>query len=66
MRLQEITINLNGRQITAQHQLSQTAASILKPLQPSEHHSVMSQALSSPFSTLNYTIPADSEAFSPF
>ena len=31
--LQEVTINLNGHQITAQPQLTQTAAEILKSLQ---------------------------------
>ena len=35
--LQEVTINLNGNQITAQPQLTQTAAGILKSLKPSGH-----------------------------
>ena len=35
--LQEVTINLNGHQITAQPQLTQTAAGILKSLKPSGH-----------------------------
>ena len=35
--LQEVTINLNGHQITAQPQLTQTAAGILKPLQTPGH-----------------------------
>ena len=35
--LQEVTINLNGHQITAQSQLTQTAAGILKSLKPSGH-----------------------------
>ena len=33
--LQEVTINLNGHQITAQPQLTQTAAGMLKSLNPS-------------------------------
>ena len=35
--LQEVTINLNGHQITAQPQLTQTATSILTSLKPSGH-----------------------------
>ena len=35
--LQEVTINLNGHQITAQPQLTQTAASLLKSLQTPGH-----------------------------
>ena len=35
--LQEVTINLNGHQITAQPQLTQTAAGILKSLQTPGH-----------------------------
>ncbi|MGO4045613.1 hypothetical protein AB3F22_12365 [Actinomyces johnsonii] len=35
--LQEVTINLNGHQITAQPQLTQTAAEILKSLQTPGH-----------------------------
>jgi len=35
--LQEVTINLNGHQITAKPQLTQTAASILKSLQTPGH-----------------------------
>lgn len=35
--LQEVTINLNGHQITAQPQLTQAAAEILKSLKPPGH-----------------------------
>ena len=35
--LQKVTIKLNGRRITAQSQLTQTATSILKSLKPSGH-----------------------------
>ena len=35
--LQEVNINLNGHQITAQPQLTQTATSILTSLKPSGH-----------------------------
>ena len=35
--LQDVTINLNGHQITAKPQLTQTAAGILKSLKPSGH-----------------------------
>ena len=35
--LQDVTINLNGHQITAQPQLTQTAASLLKSLQTPGH-----------------------------
>ena len=35
--LQEVTINLNGHQITNQPQITSNAASILKSLKPSGH-----------------------------
>ena len=35
--LQEVTINLNGHHLTAQPQLTQTAAEILKSLKPPGH-----------------------------
>jgi len=46
--LQDITINLNGHQITAQPQITPNAASILKSLKPSGHYGVTSQVREPP------------------
>ncbi len=42
--LQEVTINLNGHEITAQPQITPNAASLLKSLQTPGRQGVMSQA----------------------